>query len=60
MMKAYEFALDKVGIDVASGNIWSDYVNFIKVIANLSLIEVMVRCDKTAPAINLFFDAGAP
>ena len=31
MMKAYEFALDKVGIDVASGNIWSDYVNFIKV-----------------------------
>jgi len=30
MMKAYEFALDKVGIDVASGSIWSDYVNFIK------------------------------
>ena len=31
MMKAYEFALDKVGLDVASGSIWSDYVNFIKV-----------------------------
>ena len=31
MMKAYEFALEKVGIDVASGSIWSDYVQFIKV-----------------------------
>lgn len=30
MAQAYDFALDKVGMDVHSFTIWSDYVSFLK------------------------------
>ncbi len=28
--QAYDFALDKIGIDVNAFSIWSDYINFLK------------------------------
>ena len=28
--QAYDFALDKIGLDVMSYSIWVDYVNFLK------------------------------
>jgi cleavage stimulation factor subunit 3 len=30
MAQAYDFALEKVGIDVNSYSIWVEYVNFLK------------------------------
>lgn len=30
IIQAFEFAIDKVGIDVQSGSLWQDYINFIK------------------------------
>ncbi|XP_019874344.1 protein suppressor of forked [Aethina tumida] len=30
MAQAYDFALDKIGMDIHSYNIWNDYVNFLK------------------------------
>lgn len=30
MAQAYEFALEKIGLDVSSYNVWNDYVNFLK------------------------------
>ncbi len=30
MAQAYDFALDKIGLDISSYNIWLDYVNFLK------------------------------
>lgn len=30
MAQAYDFALDKIGMDIHSFPIWHDYVNFLK------------------------------
>lgn len=30
MAQAYDFALEKIGMDIQSYSIWSDYVNFLK------------------------------
>ncbi|XP_052243901.1 cleavage stimulation factor subunit 3-like isoform X2 [Dreissena polymorpha] len=30
MAQAYDFALDKMGMDIMSSSIWSDYINFLK------------------------------
>ena len=30
MAQAYDFALEKIGMDMHSYSIWSDYVNFLK------------------------------
>lgn len=30
MAQAYDFALDKIGMDIQSYSIWNDYVNFLK------------------------------
>lgn len=30
MAQAYDFALDKIGMDINSFDIWNDYVNFLK------------------------------
>eukprot|EP00088_Acartia_fossae_P014893 TRINITY_DN1804_c1_g1_i2.p1 TRINITY_DN1804_c1_g1~~TRINITY_DN1804_c1_g1_i2.p1 ORF type:complete len:714 (+),score=161.43 TRINITY_DN1804_c1_g1_i2:55-2196(+) len=30
MAQAYDFALDKMGLDIASDKLWSDYINFLK------------------------------
>lgn len=30
MAQAYDFALDKIGMDIHSYPIWNDYVNFLK------------------------------
>ena len=30
MTQAYEFALEKIGMDIMSYQIWSDYVAFLK------------------------------
>lgn len=30
MAQAYDFALDKIGMDIHSYSIWNDYVNFLK------------------------------
>jgi len=30
MAQAYDFALDKMGMDIMSFSIWSDYINFLK------------------------------
>lgn len=30
MAQAYDFALDKIGMDIHSFSIWNDYVNFLK------------------------------
>ncbi len=30
MAQAYDFALEKIGLDVASYSVWHDYVNFLK------------------------------
>lgn len=30
MAQAYDFALDKIGMDIHSYSIWNDYVTFLK------------------------------
>lgn len=30
MAQSYDFALDKIGMDVQSFSIWNDYANFLK------------------------------
>ena len=30
MAQAYDFALDKMGMDIMSYQIWMDYINFLK------------------------------
>lgn len=30
MAQAYDFALDKIGMDIQSYSIWNDYVTFLK------------------------------
>ena len=30
MAQAYDFALDKMGLDILSFPIWNDYINFLK------------------------------
>lgn len=30
MAQAYDFALDKIGMDIHSYSIWNDYVSFLK------------------------------
>jgi len=30
MAQAYDFALDKMGLDLMSYSIWNDYINFLK------------------------------
>jgi len=30
MAQAYDFALDKIGLDVMSYQIWADYIGFLK------------------------------
>lgn len=30
MAQAYDFALDRIGMDIHSYSIWNDYVNFLK------------------------------
>lgn len=30
MAQAYDFTLDKMGMDVSSSSVWHDYVNFLK------------------------------
>merc|ERR1719495_2667900 len=30
MAQAYDFALDKMGLDVLSNTLWNDYINFLK------------------------------
>ena len=30
MAHAYDFALDKIGMDIMSYPLWNDYVNFLK------------------------------
>ncbi len=30
MAQAYDFAIDKIGLDIMSFNIWNDYVTFLK------------------------------
>jgi len=30
MAQAYDFALDKMGLDISSNSLWSDYINFLK------------------------------
>lgn len=30
MAQAYDFALDKMGMDILSYPIWNDYINFLK------------------------------
>lgn len=32
MAQAYDFALDKIGMDIHSYSIWNDYVNFLKAV----------------------------
>ena len=31
MAQAYDFALDKMGLDIASNTLWQDYITFLKV-----------------------------
>ena len=31
MAQAYDFALDKMGLDIQSNGLWTDYINFLKV-----------------------------
>ena len=31
MAQAYDFALDKMGLDIQSNGLWNDYINFLKV-----------------------------
>ena len=31
MAQAYDFALDKMGLDIQSFSLWSDYIKFLKV-----------------------------
>lgn len=30
MAQAYDFALDKIGMDIMSHQLWADYVSFLK------------------------------
>ena len=30
MAQAYDFALEKMGMDISSHTLWNDYVNFLK------------------------------
>ena len=30
MAQAYDFALDKMGLDIQSNSLWTDYINFLK------------------------------
>lgn len=32
MAQAYDFALEKIGMDIQSYSIWNDYVNFLKAV----------------------------
>ena len=35
MAQAYDFALDKMGLDIQSNGLWTDYINFLKVNVNI-------------------------
>jgi hypothetical protein len=39
MAQAYDFALDKMGMDIQSSSLWTDYINFLK--ENLSLVKML-------------------
>ena len=40
MAQAYDFALDKMGLDISSNSLWSDYINFLKVCI---LVDIKAR-----------------
>ena len=50
MTQAYEFALDKIGMDIYSCTIWNDYINFLKSVSveneeksRISIIDLSFR-----------------
>ena len=48
MAQAYDFALDKVGLDINSFSIWTDYIIFLKnvyVISNVYITKVGITFD---------------
>ena len=45
MAQAYDFALDKMGLDIQSFSLWSDYIKFLKVqIALFSIHHLIFVC----------------
>jgi len=38
MAQAYDFALDKIGMDIHSYSIWNDYVMFLKSVEAVGII----------------------
>ena len=46
MAQAYDFALDKMGLDIQSNSLWSDYINFLKVnhtITEFLMFSIMLQ-----------------
>ena len=51
MAQAYDFALDKMGLDIQSHNIWSEYIKFLKnveaagLLQKISKLQPLERCN---------------
>ena len=42
MAQAYDFALDKMGLDIQSFSLWSDYIKFLKVQIALAITSSLL------------------
>ena len=45
MAQAYDFALDKMGLDIQSFSLWSDYIKFLKVQIALFITSSLILPD---------------
>ena len=58
MAQAYDFALEKIGMDIQSYSIWNDYVNFLKgveAVGSYAENQKISAVRKVYNIVNLFF-----
>ncbi len=56
MAQAYDFALDKMGMDIMSYQIWMDYINFLKSVyveTILCILNSIYTCIPTSVSMTL-------
>lgn len=55
MAQAYDFALDKIGMDIHSYSIWNDYVTFLKSVEAVGSYAENQKISAVRKVINYVF-----
>lgn len=55
MAQAYDFALDKIGMDIHSYSIWNDYVMFLKSVEAVGSYAENQKISAVRKVINYIF-----